>query len=602
MTRPALLAALVSLAALTASPADAFWGRKNEALPDRREAAAKSLLWVPAAGSLDWPGLRSFFEKRAGARLTIALAPEEIPEDEKLWLATLREEGRVEIAIRIQGDPILPLAGEERPGLAAEKLAMSRIRFKKVFGEFPAGFAPGGGAITPGGAAPLARLGLKWTAVGDGEFFNPWYGDEQLVLVPFHAITRTELDALPPATETPALVIDEAAGTLDPGSGLGIVERLLDASGESAFTTVSQGLSLVRPFAVGPETWPSWADSLAFWNGSEAQRTAWSLYRGAAKQIVDYQNSGSASIARLNKAEAELQKAGSARYYVEENLRDPDLETEFRAALKGVYRLAGKPAPRRLRRPLATPLETDDSPLATPAAEEHSKDEVFIDVAAESLTLRNPEQSLAALPAEMPELEAETTGQHLWTPRAVSVSWNEKTVDFTIMVLRLSPNEDAPFGFEHLLVDLYVDLNRLSGRGSTALLARRRGFLDPQDAWEYAIVVSGWQSGLYRSLPGHPPALVEPLEPEVDASAGTLKVSVPRRLLRGNPARWGYVLTTMAGDAASLDQSPPLPLPGETGSPLLGMLGSLEEQRNLTTKRKSTYRRFSAQRADRPTH
>jgi len=585
---------LLCLIAATVPRAEAFWGKSKDALPDRHETMRKSLLWVPDAVSLDWDRLRALLERRSGARFTLALSPEEIPDAQKDWLASIEREGRLEIAVRIVGDPILPFAGEDRPGLAAEKLAVSRILHKKIFGKLPAGFAPGGGAITPGNAAPLARLGLRWVAVGEGEVLNPWVGDEQLVLIPFHAVTSTEAAALPPVTESPALVLDESAGTLSPGSGLPIIERLFEVGGDDAYTPVSEALSEIRPYVVGPESWPSWAESIRFWNVAPSQSAAWTLLRETAREIAEYQNSGTASIARLNKAEAQMDVARAAKNFVPGNLRDPGIEKAFRDSLRAAYRAIGKSPPARLSHPVAAP-ETAPSPDAGDNAEE-----VEIETDSNQLIFHNPEGSVAALPAAVPELSPGATAQHYWTPRSFAVAWNDGTVDFTIAMDRLAQSRAAPFGFEHLLIDVYVDLNHLSGRGSTELLPQRNGFIDPDNAWEYALVISGWESGIYRSLSGHPASRVQELEPRVDLAAGTIRVSVPRRLLRGNPAAWGYLVATMSGSPSALSAQPPHPADGETGSPLLGMIGSLDEQRGLVAKRKSTFRRFTALRTASP--
>lgn len=598
--RRVILAFCVLLAA--APRAGAFWGRDKESLPDRHQTARKSLLWVPAAEALDWDRLNALLQRRKGARFTVAIAPEDIPEEKKEWLVSLEREGRLEIAVRIAGDPILPFAAERRPQLAAEKLAVSRLLHKKIFGKMPSGFAPGGGAITPGNAAPLARLGLRWVSVGEGEFLNPWYGDEQLVLIPFHAVTSTETLALPPVTATPALVIDEAAGTLAPGSGLAVLEGLYDAGGDAAYTTVSEALSEIRPYVVGPESWPCWAESLKFWKATETQAAAWSLLHEASRAIADYQNSGTASIARLNKAEEEMDRARAGRNFVDANLRNPEIEKGFREALQAAYRAIGEPVPARLSRRMAAPGARPEPNTGTPPPPDEDAGAVTVETAARGLVFRNPEASLAALPAVLPELEEGSTAQAYWTPRSIGLAWNDRTVDFTIGLSRLEGSDDAPYGFAHLLVDVYVDLNHLSGRGSTELLPHRNGFIDADDAWEYALSISGWESGIYRSLSGHPPSRVAELDPEVDLDAGTIKVSVPRRLLRGNPAAWGYLVATMSGTPDSLAQQPPRPEAGETGSPLLGMLGSLDEQRSLVSTRKSTFRRFKAQRASPPAH
>src|SRR6185312_1899837 len=96
--------------------------------------------------------------------------------------------------------------------------------------------------------------------------------------------------------------------------------------------------------------------------------------------------------------------------------------------------------------------------------------------------------------------------------------------------------------------DVYIDLNHLVGAGSIRLLDGRDAFAQAKDAWEFALTVSGGDARLLRAGAGEGPEEVSKLEVENDAAKAEIRVSVPRALLRGNPARWGYIVVSLGGE------------------------------------------------------
>ncbi|MFH1723184.1 MAG: glucodextranase DOMON-like domain-containing protein [Elusimicrobiota bacterium] len=605
-THALLLAVVLTVSWAGFPPAAAgFWGWPSEEASGVQKAPGReALLWVPDEGATDFDELRTTLEKYPKARLTIALAPNEIPESARPWLVEHVGSGRLEVALRIPGDPILPLVHAERPQGVTERLAIGRSLYREIFGRLPEGFVPGGGALTPAHAEPLAEQGFKWTTAGDAAFARPWYAHDDLRIVPFHVIESTGPDSLPPPDDTPAVALDEASAGIPAGSGTALLSRMFESAGQDRWTTVASALESARPYAVGPDPWPTWSGDLSRWDGDPLQRQAWSLYRRTAEALKRYQNSGTAQLQTLNRAATELRAAQDSRYYLVESLEDPATEGEFRGRLRKVFSTIRQLVPKVLRVPVAksapgqSPPETEpgEQGPAEPEAPGEGEDYGRVSSSAEGATLsfENPEGSVASVPEPLPDLADGTTAQDLWTPRRLRVEWNDEAVVFAVAMARLEPSDEAPNGFSRLLLDLYMDLNRLAGRGSTKLLPGRKGYIRSRDAWEFALVLNGWSAGLYRSVPGHPPVLAERLEPEADLELGEIRVSVPRTRLRGSPSTWGYLLAAMATDQDLAREVLPRPLDAGEGNPVLGLLGSLEDQARLTRRGPPAYRRFSA--------
>jgi hypothetical protein len=138
------------------------------------------------------------------------------------------------------------------------------------------------------------------------------------------------------------------------------------------------------------------------------------------------------------------------------------------------------------------------------------------------------------------------------------------------------------------------------GAGTTTLLDGRGAFIQARDAWEYTVTVSGWGAFLYRSNPLGTPLPKGKLGLSADAKSGEVRVTIPRAYLRGNPARWGYVVLAMAVDPQTTGKPPAKPLYGKAG-PVLGLLAPLEQQKAvLSPGAEAGRQRLAALRAQRP--
>jgi hypothetical protein len=546
----------------------------------------RPLLWVPEQSKMDWDAFRALLAKYPDARFTVGLAPEEIPEGHRKWLAEEVKSGRLEVALRIPGDPVLPLIHRYRERDVIDRLALGRAQYKQVFDASPAGLVPGDGAVSTEVIPFLERQGLRWCASGGGGS-GFWQSAGGLAVVPFQA----------PASTQPAPLLDaEAAAPVLSGVGVETLEALFGEGGTGRWAAVASSLPQVEAAVEAPDSWPTWSGGLDAWTSLDGQKRAWDLYSRTAQALRTYQDSGLADINTLNAAIQYLYAAQSSRYFTPQGVRAPAVMKEFQGRLGKVYRLlrvsppkamasgsqAEKPAADKTRKP----SEEGEDDASIPSGLRSGRE-------AELLWFENPEGSSAALPEQPPRLAAGATAQDLWTPVSLQVGWSEKTVDLVFQVKRLVNVLGAPNGFDSLMIDLYIDMNHLPGRGATVLLPGRSGFVRPIDAWEYAIVATGWTAALYRPQPGHAPVPAASLQARGDVKAGKVAVSIPRSKLRGNPALWGYLLLTSATDRERAQRTPP-----DGTSPVLGLLGPLDVQERLLKPGRRGYHNFTAVRLE----
>jgi hypothetical protein len=119
--------------------------------------------------------------------------------------------------------------------------------------------------------------------------------------------------------------------------------------------------------------------------------------------------------------------------------------------------------------------------------------------------------------------------------KGAEISAKNGFTEFKIIFESGQWNEKAAFA------DVYIDMNNLENAGATAMLDGVKGFLSPDSAWEYALRIYDSKAFLYRDS-SDKPALIAEL-PVTDCS-----VSVPQKLIRGNPINWGYQIITVSNE------------------------------------------------------
>lgn len=475
-----------------------------------------ALLWVPPESFADWTVLSEFFKNNEAFKLTVGVSPEMLTPEAKSQLDPWIAQGRLELALRVPGDPILPLIsrhpGAPRPDDPLNRIAAAREDYRAKTGTFPAGFVPGGGALEPELLESFGALGLRWVAAGD---YNkgadaPW-GIKNAAT--FIALSSDELqDGGGEGSAAPdAFVIDEAGGSAPPGSLAKLLARLPSRS----WLTLSQALetrSVVDAATISP--WPTWSGDYSLWTRSPAQKKAWKMYADACLALDRYQNSGTADLKVLENATGQLYLAQSSKYYLApENPGGP-----WHAHLAAVYRQINHALPLELR--------------ASGAGPKHGPSWLEFEAYG----------APAGAPAE----------NDIWKFLSLRVEWSAEDVTFIYKMSRLEADESSLHGFGRLRLDTYIDLNRRAGSGSTKLLAGVKAHLISRDAWEYALTVAGSGARLYRFKAQAEPLLTAEVNPVIDLKNAEIKVKIPRQLLRGNPLRWGYFAAAMEPEAKEI--------------------------------------------------
>lgn len=525
--RKALLAAALALAGSSTAGAD----------PSSRAA-----LWVLPEDFSGWEALPPLLDRFPKNRLTLAVPPEDLPDSLAPWLRENILGCRLEIALRLDGDPLFPLAENARPSDMIERLASAKILYRRKLGLAPAGFVPAAGALDEGSLKLLSSQRFDWIATGGCLSTAPWALAGKTVLVPFSTL------------------VEGSRAALIEGPDQNALPDLWTREPDRDWATVSEAFPLASALSgipgIDPSTAPPTGWSADLREGLPFRTTTETLYGKAAAVLSAYQDSGQAVLDRLNKAGTALYAARSARFHGKAASSDPALAEGFKARIKEVFSA--------VRRPL--PTELSASWTLGPASGLDAR--VRSSFSEGRLSFENAPLTPGA---------SEQTAPH---PRTLEVSWTQSTVSFLIALEGLGSSPDSPLGIGPLMLDLYIDMNHLPGRGAVDLLPGRKAYVGARDAWEYAVVVDGRGAELYRSLAGQPPTRVDKIKTVSLEDDGRLRVTLPRNRLRGNPAGWGYLLVLLRTDPDGAAGSPPRPI--ETREPpILGLLGPARTQAAL---------------------
>lgn len=575
---------------LAPGPARALFGRED---------AKITVLWVPSETFSRWGELDDLLERDKSVRFTLAVAPEDVPADAAKKLAAWSAAGRLELALRLKGDPILPLIANHpdapRPQDALNRLALEREPFKERFGAPASGFVPGGGAVGPQLFETFNAMALSWVAAGDyAGSSGTWAAMGQTALIPLKPARSFGRDLTPEDLSLPdyprpdAFVVDEADGLAPEGSWLRLLKLLTGKKPKQDWGTVGELAAERRAQGLGDafavKDWPSWAGSLELWTSHRAAKQAWKVYGEAARALEHYQNSGIAQVQSLEDAAAELYQAQSGRYFrllsEEANPQSVQADRELRSHLAAVYRKTKQTPPESmylslLEKPKGAPAEEDEGAGST---------DVHFTQGDSWLAFENPGGTVSRAPEGAAPLTDGTPASQLWKIKSLRVEWNGAATTFIYKMAALDNAIGAPSEIGPLLLDTYIDINHAAGAGSLKLLPGRPGVVTTRDAWEYALTLSGWGAALFRANPLGTPQQAGSLAVAADPRSGEVRVSVPASLLKGNPLRWGYVVAAFAVDPATTSKPPAKPLVDPKQGAVLGLLAPLEQQMGLAAE------------------
>ncbi|MFA6433826.1 MAG: hypothetical protein WCW52_03945 [Elusimicrobiales bacterium] len=504
--------------------------------------AGTSVLWIPREHA-PLEEVITRIESDGALKLTAALG--EVPPPLADRVKKLASKGRLELAARPAGDPLIPLfyyAGEDTvrwlnkpssaaftsdPFFIALRMSEARDSYTKNFGQPPASFACAPGGIAPE-YIPLAKaLGFKWLAAGPFVSTAPFgvIDAEGVTLVPF-----TSSAAARPAGAL-FLVFDETMDRPGTDSRTALLAFLSDGSGRP-YLTVSEALenavSTSMPAAQAARFIEPWSGDYTPWAGLPAQAGALTALARTRTGLMEYLNA--------RQGDYKAARAAFTEYFSVESgpkllrLSDPDpeaageTEIEIQGALGNAYRLMDKVPPGWLF-----------SALSDMKEEAESSDKVTVRKSSFAFTLENSVRQ-AVPPAAAPAPAKGMDPYKLWKLARVGAAWTDDDIVFSFATLE---PEGPPTGAAHYgaRFDLYMDINSRPRAGSIRLLDGRAGRVFPDNAWEYALEVSPNAAALYTAT------AKGPQKTAVFKTAfenGSFTVRVPRTALRGNPELWNY--------------------------------------------------------------
>lgn len=525
-----------------------------------------AVVWLPPENFRQWSGVDALMRADSDLKLTIGVSPAMATPLVKAALLPWVEKGRIELAARIDGDPVLTMvAGHPagpRPQDPLERAVEARERLQKRLGLVPAGLIPGAGAVDAAVAVSLGQSGASWILAGP--YAAPeeaWAAGGRAVVVPSGATTLFDESA-----STASVFLAAAAGLPRPAQGWAAVGEL--AALKSGAPADPAGIA----------AWPAWnPDAALFPPADEGARAAWDAYAAAAQALDLYQNSGSADLRTLDAAVELLRRAQAARHY--RPSASEDLPAGLRTALLAVYKRLKLPAPHALYDGSAAAASS------SPAAPGERPTGVRALSGPSWLEFRAPLGAIALLPSLAPGATAAImdggAAADPWRILSLRVDWDESAVRLNLRVGRASNAAPRP------IYEIYSDFNRVLGAGRVPLLEGRGAVVPARDAWEMALSVVGDEARLYRARGGGEPDEIAVFKAQWLSDRGEVSVSVPRSYMRGNPSRWGWAVVALAEDPARSGRRPAASLVGADGTILLGALAPADQQKGILSRANS---------------
>lgn len=525
--------------------------------------ASTAVLWIPAEHS-PVDDVLSRLEAGKDIRLTAALG--EVPPPLAERIGNLESAGRLELAARPAGDPLIPLfyyAGSEAvrwqnkissaaftsdPYFLALRMSDARDAYSAGLKHPPGSFVCAPGGITPE-YIPLSRaLGFKWLAAGPLVSTAPFgvIDAEGVTLVPFSSSTIAPVQA----GGQRFLVFDETADAAGTATRAALLAFLRDTAA-APFLTVSESLKTAVSTAMPSELA---AQQVAPWSGDY---TPWAALPAQTGALTAFARTRADLMLHLNARQGDYKaaRAAFAEYFSVESglkllkLADPDpeaakeTEIELQNALTNAYRLMDKAPPGWLF-----------SGLSDMKANEDAADKITVTLSSAAFTLGNVSRQprLSGREAEIfgsgsgsslkgrsrgaPSSAGGSDPYKVWKLARVGVSWTDREIVFSFSALEPAASASDP-AFSRVRFDLYIDVNNRPRAGSTALLDGRAGRIFPDDAWEYALETSPGTAALYAST-NKGPRKAAVFRTALEDGAFTVRM--PRTALRGNPVLWGY--------------------------------------------------------------
>ncbi|MBU2530146.1 MAG: hypothetical protein KKD35_03810 [Elusimicrobia bacterium] len=500
------------------------------------------LLWMPA---LDFSLETILDELETDSDLKITLAVSEPINDQDLKrLNEFSKAGRVEIIMRMTNNPIIGLfyypknisplekISEElkysnnNPFFFAQRLTAARKSFIENLKDFPMGFANSPGDIFPD-YIPLARsIELKWIATGPLISTSSYetLNCEGINIVPFNLFKSSETYTLKENTLN-FIVYDETLHKQTEEADNASILNFL-ASHKQQFLTVSQALNIaistpIARTAVSDITLP-WTENYSPWTSNRQQLGLLSGLEKTREEILRFIGLNQTKTKQTNHLLTAFYEIESGPQLIQ-LLETPgetstDIELDLQNKLAKIYRTMEKNLP-----PWLFKSFTELSPENIAAIVQISSGTNFIN-------LKNSLNSKLSSTKKN-----ETISSAISRIAEMNITWDKEEIAFYLRPELI--NDEEEFSLENIEIDIYIDINNRMRAGRTRALRGNKINILPQDAWEYSISLNNEKATInYAGMSG----IKNLYSIETTKEKSGFKIAIPRKILQGNPLRWGY--------------------------------------------------------------
>jgi len=439
---------------------------------------------------------------------------------------------RIEIALRLDNEPVLPLLFETRlsspvpvdfswPQDINDIIFRNQHEFRRAWNfftdsawdTFPAGLFLRSGAFSTKLVPALGKLGFRWVLGGKlSSLENGVYVKDGLYIM-----ANDQVDGLSPAdcwnriiaSPGRVVVISGSERVLLNPAMLGFLGARLKEN--PAIIPVTPAQLIKKHHELVVNLGDSHAESdLAPWIKRPEILVKLSRLR---RDIEQYKNSGRAQLKTLDALRDNIYSL----YRFDTLARVMDTgqgedERRFQTAVRNAYHL------------LRLPLPADDAPAdSAPSDNDGTEYTQFIEVGNSGFVITNSNVTSSMMPL-----------------KSFAVTVSTETVLYKVALSTGASKND-------FVVDIYMDLNGKRGAGFSSFLPGVAASLRPEDAWEFALRLQKNEAILYRYGRAGP----IPIRTFRTVVAG--EINLPRTLLRGNPMLWAYQAIVLNSPSGATD-------------------------------------------------
>lgn len=429
-------------------------------------------------------------------------------------LKSLVQDGQIEPALTLEPEPILPLIYETKisspisvdfswPEDVWNIIAKNQEDFYENLSVKSSGLYLRSGIFSRKLIKGFKKLGLLWTNKNDapGEKSSCYLIDKFLILSKGenNFLNVRELERYVDSTSEPVIVV-----FFDKNYPLKaeFLQNIADIfSDDAAVEVITPARLLKESRNVIAQAMDFTEQGTSLW---QRRPGIWHKLSAARNMVEEYKNSGQAKPKLLDTLKDELYQLYSYDLIgrLSENPQEED-EQLFQAGLNNVYKL----------------LDRQPSPEIAKGFD------VLSDYSSNSSSF-SVKSTVNGLNFSN---SSSSNGQIRIDKFDVSLSSENVTYIVQLATVPVIP----------LRIDIYMDLNNKRGAGLTRLLPVTEAFVEPKNAWEFAICMEKNQISLYRSG-RFEPALLGKFK-----SSKSYIVQIPRTTLRGNPLKWSYQVVTL---------------------------------------------------------